>query len=149
MNGSISIEHLTSYSEADARDLGQLLTQLNTYSDGAPILADKIQFIVDSPTIAQLVARDQGRIIGAATLSIVAKIANPNVGYLEEFVVDENYRGKGVSQALWQAMLDWCKQNQLSAIEFTSSYKKQAAHSFYLRNGAEIRDTAHFIKKLD
>lgn len=91
MNNTISIERLTAYSEADARDLGTLLVQLNTNSDSLPIPAENINFIVNSPTLVQLVARDQGRIIGANTLSIVVKITNPNVGYLEEFVVDENY----------------------------------------------------------
>lgn len=148
MNNSISIERLTDYSESDAHDLGLLLAQLNTESDGAPISAEKINFIINSPTIVQLVARDNGRIIGAATLSIVAKIAKPNVGYLEEFIVDKQYRGQGISQKIWQAMLDWGIENQLEALEFTSSYAKIAAHKFYLKNNAEIRDTAHFIKKI-
>lgn len=133
MNNTISIERLTAYSEADARDLGVLLAQLNTNSDGSPIPAENINFIINSPTLVQLVARDQGRIIGAATLSIVAKIANPNVGYLEEFVVDKNYRGQRVSQALWQAMLEWCQQNQLSVLEFTSSYKKTSRSRFLFK----------------
>lgn len=148
--GDTSIETLSVYSEKDARELGELMPQLNQSLSGSPIDETLLRKIIDSPLHDQLVARDKsGKIIGTATLSIVLGVSEGIQAGLESFVVSPEVRGKGVSSQLWQEIILWCQKHQVKALNFTSSYNKEAAHKFYLRHGCEIRDTAAFRKTIN
>jgi hypothetical protein len=50
---------------------------------------------------------------------------------------------KGIGAALWDEMMRWCDQKQVS-LTFISKPSRQAAHQFYLSSSAVIRDTTVF-----
>jgi GNAT superfamily N-acetyltransferase len=85
-----------------------------------------------------------GPIVGIATLSIIMGPIVRKVAYLEDFVTDESYRGKGVGSALWNAILEWSKQKGCTELTFTSGQGREAAQKFYQNRGATIYDTNFF-----
>ena len=144
------IEALTDYSDKDAREIGELFPHLSSKFDGSPVPKELLTQIIESSTHEQIVARDDNeRIVGAATLTIVIGAAIGRIAYLQDLVVDSNIRGAGIGGKIWEAILDWCKNNNISKLEFTSHPSKEAAHGFYLKQGAEIYETSFFRKIID
>lgn len=139
----ITVERLTTYSAQDAIDIGKLLPALSTRFTDDPVDEQLLREIIDSPHHEQIVAREDGRIVGAATLTITIGTGAGHKAYLEDFVVDPNSQGKGIGGVIWDEIITWCNERNLSLF-FTSNAKKQAAHKFYLSHGATIRDTTVF-----
>jgi len=139
----VVIERLTKYSSEDAAGIGRLMPFLSESKHSAPMPEDLLTEIINSPYHEQLVARLNSIIIGAATLSIVMGPAAGRVGYLEDFVTDPEIRGVGVGHRLWDEMILWCQEHEIS-LEFTSKPSREAAHKFYLSHGAVTRHTTAF-----
>ena len=141
-----TIERLGAYSDQDAAQLGTLFTFLSEKATGAPIDKDWLERTIASPYHVQLVARHSdgsGKIVGAATLSLIFEPLKGQVAFLEAFVVDPDTRGMGIGDLLWQAMDTWCREKN-AFLEFTSRADREAAHRFYLKHGATIRETTVF-----
>ena len=139
----ITVERLTTYSAQDAADIGKLLPALSTRFTDDPIDEQLLREIIDSPHHEQIVAREDGRIAGTATLTITIGTGAGRKAYLEDFVVGPDTQGKGVGSAIWSEIIKWCSEHSVSLF-FTSNAKKQAAHKFYLSHGATVRDTTVF-----
>lgn len=139
----ITIERLVAYTPQDAIDIGKLMPVLSTKFDDQPIAKGLLKEIIESPFHEQIVARLDERIIGCATLSITMGVGAGRKAYLEDFVVDSTIQGQGVGSKIWEEITQWCNEHQLNLF-FTSSAEKEAAHQFYLKHGATIRDTTVF-----
>lgn len=147
---SISIEILQAYSKDDAAMLGTLLTYLSSRFDSSPASEELITAIIESPSHDLFVARLQnGTVVGLATLSAVFGVSSGRAAYLEDFVVSPEYRGHGVADLLWAHLLEWCKKRGITKLVFTSKPEKAAAHRFYLKHGAKIRNTNAFVKAVE
>ena len=143
-----TVERLREYHPDDAAGIGRLMPFLNDRLSGEPMDEDLLKAIVDSPYHEQLVARLDGRIVGAATMNILMGPGAKKEGYLEDFVTDPELRGLGIGEKIWQEMMQWCKEQGI-ALTFTSHPSREEAHRFYLKHGAEIRETTVFkIKNL-
>ena len=142
-NHEVAIERLTKYSFEDAVGIGRLMPFLSKSMGSAPVPEELLTEIINSPYHEQLVARLDRIIVGAATLNILMGPAVNRSGYLEDFVTDPEMRGSGIGGKLWDEMIAWCKERDIS-LEFTSKSSRTAAHSFYLGHGATIRDTTVF-----
>mgnify|MGYP001205311056 CR=1 FL=1 len=141
----LSVERLKVYTPEDAAGIGKLMPILSDEFSGDPIPEEHLRGIINSPSHDQLVARAQGRIVGAATLSLIFGAGAQRKAWLEDFVSDPESGIKGVGQSLWDEMLVWCSERD-TGLHFTSRASREAAHKFYLKNGAEIRDTTVFVK---
>lgn len=144
----ISIERLEAYSYDDAVNLGKLRPYLSKDAGDHPVAESHLQNIIESPYHEQLAARLEGsrRIVGAATLSIIAGPLMGNKGWLEEFVTDPTTGIKGIGQAIWGEMGLWCIENGVE-LEFTSKPERTAAHNFYHRQNAIVYPTTVFKKR--
>ena len=153
---NIEVSIVTHYSGQIAAGIGSLMPDLSPDLPSSPIPRDELKAIIDSPYHDQLIARHWGQVIGAATMSLILG-TKPPIGrkaWLEDFVVssDENIRGQGVGLELWHGIIEWCQGKDAKTLEFTSQTHREAAHKFYKRQGAVIRDTNVFsvrIPKLD
>lgn len=141
---NFTTEELTRYSVEDATDIGRLLPYLSDAFDGSPTSKERLESIISSSFHTQLVARSGNEIVGIATLSILLGAGSGKSAWLEDFVVSPNVRGTGVADALWNAIIDWCKQQQVKSLNFTSRPSRVAAHHFYKKRGATIRETDSF-----
>lgn len=139
----VIVERLSAYTEQDAIDMGQLLPHLSDKFDDTPIDKDWLEQVIASPYHDQIVARADGKIVGAATMNVLFVAGMGQTGYLESLVVDPTLRGRGIGDSIWQAIDAWCREKNVR-LEFTSNPKREAAHRFYTKHGAVIRDTAVF-----
>ena len=141
------VERLKTYSAEDAAEIGRLMPQLSANFSDDPIQEDVLRAVIESPHHEQLVARASEKIVGAAALSLIMGAGARQKAWLEGFVSDKNSGIKGVGQALWDEMIVWCEEKQADLV-FTSHSSREAAHAFYLKQGAYIRDTTVFKKDI-
>jgi len=104
---------------------------------------DLIREIVDAPATTVLVARDgrdNGRIVGLLTL-VVFRIPTGVRAWIEDVVVDEAVRGRGVGEALSQEAIRQAVGLGARTVELTSRPSREAANRLYQRLGFVRRDS--------
>lgn len=139
----VVVERLTEYSDEVAAGLGKLMPGLSERFSDEPIAEDLLRAIIDSPSHEQLIARLNGKVVGAATMNLIMGPGAGRKGELEDFVTDPDIRGKGIGDKVWQEMLVWCLENGVD-LDFTSHPSREAAHRFYKSHGAIVRETTVF-----
>jgi len=120
--------------------LARLLPQLNaslTVPD-----RKRLERILADPAVTLLVARDGDDIVGTATV-IVYTTPFWIKARLDEVVVDETARGKGVGEALVNACLAVGRERGAQVAELQSGRgpNREAAHRLYERLGFQIRNS--------
>jgi ribosomal protein S18 acetylase RimI-like enzyme len=104
---------------------------------------DVIREIVEAPANTVLIARDErdnGRIVGMLTL-VVFRIPTGVRAWIEDVVVDEAVRGRGVGEALSQAAIQRAVGLGARTVELTSRPSREAANRLYQRLGFVRRDS--------
>lgn len=145
----MKIELLTKYDSKTADRVRELLIQLSrSGKDRGPIPQEWFNEIINSPYHDMIIAIDNDTIVGIATLSIIMGPIVKKIAYLEDFVTDQTYRGKGVGSAIWEAILSWSKEKGCTELNFTSGQGREAARAFYQRRGAKIYGTNFFRKTI-
>lgn len=143
------VKKLTNYTPEIGANIRTLLTQLSrSGKDKGEIPDSWFRDIITSPWHDLLVAEEDGEIVGIAALSVIMGPGIRKNAYLEDFVVNQNIRGKGIGSTLWQAMLDWAREKGCNRIEFTCGNGREAAQEFYKNHGATIYDTNFFRVEL-
>ena len=118
--------------------VARLVPQLS--SSSPPPTAEELREIVESPATIFLVAREGDQILGVLTL-VVFRIPTGVRAWIEDVVVDDAARGKGVGEALNKAALDEAARRQAKTVDLTSRPSREAANRLYKRLGFEPRDT--------
>lgn len=125
--------------------LGRLLPQLS--SSARPIGAHEVGEIVSSPATTLLVARElssggagTGPVLGMLTLAVF-RIPTGLRAWVEDVVVDEAARGRGVGAALTRAALDLARAKGAETVDLTSRPSREAANRLYRRLGFQLRET--------
>lgn len=117
----------------------KLIPQLSR-SNPAPDAAT-LQAIADSEASTLLVAHDEaGGIVGSMTLAMF-RIPTGLRAWIEDVVVDENARGRGVGKLLNEHALDLAKQAGARTVDLTSRPSREAANRLYRRLGFVERET--------
>ncbi len=141
-----AIEELDHVSDEVVAALGRLVGQLS--SSSSPPTERELEMIVASPATVVLVARDEARaetgsrgdIIGMLTLAVF-RIPTGIRAWIEDVVVDETARGRGVGEALTVRALELAGAAGAKTVELTSRPSRAAANRLYRRLGFEPRET--------
>ena len=143
------ISRLEAYTPEIADQVRQLLIQLSrSGKDRGEIPREWFEELIASPYHDMLVAMEDDKVIGIASLSIhMGPIIRKNA-YLEDFVTDQSVRGKGVGSALWQEIVNWATEKGCRNLEFTCGNGREVAQQFYKNHGAAIYDTNFFRKQI-
>lgn len=98
--------------------------------------------ILSSSSISLYVAEDieLNIIVGMVTL-VVYRIPYVRKASMEDLVVDESYRGRGVGTKLIKEVLTQAKNRGASYLDFTSRPRRTAGNNIYVKLGFKIRDT--------
>ena len=118
--------------------LGRLLPQLNF--DLVVPDAQRVRALIDDPAVTVLLARDGDEVVGTATV-IVYTTPFWIKARIDEVVVDQSARGRGVGEALVSACLDIARQRGAQVAELQSGTQRDAANRLYRRMGFELRDS--------
>ncbi len=82
-----------------------------------------------------IVAILNNKIVGILTSEIQVKLHRAKKqSFIEDLIVDKEYRRQGIGKALLQNAVDYAKENDCEVIELTSYIKNESAHRFYEDN---------------
>lgn len=120
------------------KEINSLLPQLSrtpnqlSISSLNSILRDKNTYLI--------VAKEGTQIIGMATL-ILTITPNGKRAKVEDVVVDEKYRGKGIGEKLSKKLIAIAKSKRVRRIELTTGQRRIAAHKLYEKIGFKKVDS--------
>jgi GNAT superfamily N-acetyltransferase len=134
----LHIEAVTEATPEIYAALENLLPQLNSHLS-VPTM-ERLRALVADPAVTLLLARDGRKVVGTTTV-IVYTTPFWIKGRLDEVVVDEAARGKGVGAALVTAALDIARQKGAQVAELQSGVQREAANRLYARMGFTRRET--------
>lgn len=143
----VIIERLSKLNQSDIEDVTRL-TEILLDETVEKLDRDLLEKIINSSDRALLVARLEDKIVGMAVATLLVGPAAGRKVYLDDFVTDTVFQGRGIGSKLWEELLAWGREKGAAKIDFTSNPSRTDAHSFYLGNGAIVRDTAPFRKEL-
>ena len=116
----------------------RLIPQLSKSSP--PPTRDELQEMISSPATDVLIAKEGDDILGALTL-IVFRIPTGVRAWIEDVVVDDAARGKGVGDLLNRFALERAAAKGAKTVDLTSRPSREAANRLYQRIGFAPRDT--------
>jgi ribosomal protein S18 acetylase RimI-like enzyme len=116
----------------------RLIPQLSKSSP--PPTADELAEMVRSESCDVLVAYDGDQILGTLTL-VTFRIPTGVRAWIEDVVVDEAGRGKGVGEALNRRALEAARAIGAKTVDLTSRPSRDAANRLYQRIGFTQRET--------
>ena len=136
----MEINAVTRVTDEVADGVGRLIRQL---APGSTVpTRETLSEIVASPGSRLLVARetDSGEILGTATVATY-RIPTGLRAWVEDVVVDEAARGRGVGEALVRRALMCARELGAQQVDLTSHPDRAAANRLYQRLGFERRTT--------
>ena len=136
--GPIRVEEATVVTAELLAAIAGLIGELSA-SASAPGPAE-LERIVASPATRLLIARAGDRPVGMLTLAVFA-IPTGVRAWIEDVVVTEGMRGRGVGELLSRAALELATQLGARTVELTSRPSREAANRLYARIGFERRET--------
>lgn len=80
-----------------------------------------------------LVAEEDGEVVGTLVVAVLPNLAHGGAPYavVENVVVDEKARGRGVGAALARAAMDGARETGAYKLALTTNTKREEAHRFY------------------
>ncbi len=140
------IERQTAVTDELVDAFRRLMPQLSS-SNSAPTRAELAEMI-ESPATTLFVARDEnGEIVGSLTLAMF-RIPTGRRAWIEDVVVDNAQRGRGIGEALTREALAVAKAAGAMTVDLTSRPSREAANRLYQRVGFEKRETNVYRYKL-
>jgi ribosomal protein S18 acetylase RimI-like enzyme len=140
----VTVEEITDVTAEVIEAVGRLVPQL---SRSARVPTDaEVAEIVRSPATVLLAARSAGggdgggRIVGLLTLALF-RIPTGVRAWIEDVVVEESERGKGVGEALILESVRRAAAAGARTVDLTSRPSREAANRLYRRLGFAARET--------
>ncbi len=126
----------------DTKNINKLLCQLS--SKPKNITENELRHICEQECMNLMVARDESQasepIIGMASIIFYAITTGPKA-VIEDVVVDEFYRNRGVGRMLVEKLITIAKNKNVTYIDLTSSPTRVSANNLYKKIGFKQRTT--------
>jgi GNAT superfamily N-acetyltransferase len=122
---------------ADAEALAPLLDQLG-YELARAGVERMLGELVRDPAHLVLVAEEDGRVVGYVNANFRPQLHHlAPVGTIDELVVDERFRSRGIGERLVAAVLEEGRRRGADTVEVTTHERRERARAFYRRCGFE------------
>jgi len=140
------------YSE-DIDQMAGLLSELFTIEDDFVIDREKqiraLQMLLENPDALVLVVEAEGKIVGMASLQrLISTAAGEYVGLIEDVVVTQKFRGKGIGRSLFESVLSEAKARGYARLQMAVLSDNVAASHFYAQFGFQRSSMLMFYKTL-
>lgn len=142
----VEIVEVTEIDDELIEAVSRLIPQLS--SSNPPPSVEALGAIIDSDATTLFVARDESGILGSLTLALF-RIPTGLRAWIEDVVVDEAARGKGVGWLLNEAALERARSAGATTVDLTSRPSREAANRLYRRLGFVERQTNVYRFELD
>jgi ribosomal protein S18 acetylase RimI-like enzyme len=134
----VEISVVTEVTDELVRAFAALIPQLS--SSSPPPSADELGAIIASSDSVLFVALLHGEIIGSLTLGFY-RIPTGLKAWIEDVVVDDAGRGRGVGALLNEAAIVEARRRGAKHVNLTSRPSREAANRLYQRLGFELYPT--------
>ena len=136
----VTISKLEKATEKELIEIVALISQLrHDVSEHVGALSD-LEDIVSNKDVAMLVAKDEDKIIGMATLYVMTKVGK-RVSNVEDVVVSDAYRGQGLGEKLMQALIEEARKRKVKSLSLTTKPDRVAANKLYQKLGFKAANT--------
>jgi len=139
---SLEIEALQSVTSEVVAALNILLPQLS--ESASPLDAGTLYKVISQPGSSLLIARAGGK-AGGKIVGMLTLVTFPTTtglrAWVEDVVVDDSTRGKGVGTTLTREAIRLAKERGARTVDLTSRPSREAAHRLYEGLGFQIRDS--------
>jgi GNAT superfamily N-acetyltransferase len=131
----------------DASDIATLYHELIERPD-IDVLPERLTQIASDPNTALFVCEGDSRLLATALVSLCADVMYGFQPYavIENFVVDSDFRRKGVGTALITHIENFCLDADCSKIMILSAMNRVSAHSFFEDAGFAGTSKRGFVK---
>jgi len=134
----MNIIEISEYSKEVLNALNELLPQLS--SSAAPLSESSLLNIIQSESSHLLMAEEGGQYCGSLTL-IILDIPTGIRAWIEDVVVNETARGKGVGRLLSEEAVKLANERGAKTIDLTSRPSRDVANDLYKSLGFIQRET--------
>lgn len=141
----MNIIEINAYADAVLDALNDLLPQLS--ASPRRLTEDDLRAIIRSDTTRLLMAEEDDRYIGSLTL-VVFTIPSGTRARIEDLVVQETARGRGVGRSLVQTAIEMAKTLGAEAVDLTTNSSREAANQLYQKLGFEARPTNVYRRRV-
>jgi len=135
---NIEIQEIAKVDDELVSAMTRLVPQLS--NSNPPPDRSVLEEIVASDSSILIAAFIDGVIVGSLTL-IVFSIPTGKRAWIEDVVVDENYRNIGIGEALNQEAINIARRLGAKTVDLTSRPSREAANRLYSRLGFVQRNT--------
>jgi GNAT superfamily N-acetyltransferase len=126
--------------------LAALLPQLNPALGGPT--HEQLTAMMADPASTLLLVIDDGGVVGTATVVVYTTPAWVKAR-IEDVVVDEGARGRGIGEALVNECIKVARKKGASIVELQSARRREEANRLYPRMGFQLRDSNVYRITLD
>ncbi|MBH01809.1 MAG: GNAT family N-acetyltransferase [Acidimicrobiaceae bacterium] len=135
---NIEIQEIAKVDDELVSAMTRLVPQLS--NSNPPPDRSVLEEIVASDSSILIAAFIDGVIVGSLTL-IIFSIPTGKRAWIEDVVVDENYRNIGIGEALNQEAINIARRLGAKTVDLTSRPSREAANRLYSRLGFVQRNT--------
>ncbi len=136
MSADVTIEVADRATQEVLDGLNRILPQLS--SSAPPLTLVQLDEICVNDML--FIARDSGVIVGSLTL-VIFRLPTGLRAWIEDVVVDEAARGKGVGEKLNKAAIKATFDSGARTLDLTSRPSREAANRLYQKLGFKARET--------
>ena len=142
----MQIEFQTKFSEELLDAFTRLIPQLKI--SFPPLTREELTSLLASDASTLLTARDEatGQIVGMLTL-IVYRVPTGIRARIEDVVVDESMRGRGIAVQLVERALEIAREKGADGVALTSNPRREAANRLYQKVGFKKWETNVYFYK--
>jgi GNAT superfamily N-acetyltransferase len=141
----ITVEPVLAYSTELEEAAARLLPQLS--ATRVPPDRTALEALLADPQATLLAARFDGELVGIAVVAMHRKLTHLTAR-LEDVVVDEHARGRGVGEALVGAAIGEARRRGSPELELRTSPWREAANRLYPRLGFRPYDSNVYLLDL-
>ena len=95
-----------------------------------------LRMIIERPSAAAWVAESGGQVVGMVTAQTVVSTAEGGESvWIEDVVVHEGWRRRGIGRRLVQAVEQWCGGRGVTRMQLLADCSNEAACEFYPKRG--------------
>lgn len=133
----------TDVSERLQHQLSELYLQLNSELKQLPLKT----ILKESENLDVAVCFEDNLLIGIAMMAKY-KVISGHKGMIEDVVVSQDYRGKGIGRKLMELLLERAKECKLNDVLLFSGHHRTPAISLYKSLGFTLKNSGLYVKKM-
>jgi ribosomal protein S18 acetylase RimI-like enzyme len=127
----------------DIPEMANLLSELFTIEDDFTVDVEKqsygLKLLLDTPNAVVLIAESDERVVGMVSMqSLVSTAIGEGVGLIEDMIVTQSYRGKGIGSRLLEALIAESAKKKYGRLALGADNRNNGAIAFYQKYGFTI-----------